>query len=564
MESYPLFSQDEAPVRTLPLPILTALIAACPLLPLAGQTSAQAWARIPADATFLEVYRNAPGLNARVATALGEATVSKTSVVDVYRDLALDPASQTDGTVVVAEFPNRTGKGTSSVTWMPAKDFKALVRALHAKPAKDLVTTQRNGTTYYLLRQGPFALVAKDAALLRRVGTSKHFLSDTLQPALPWVECHDFSVVTPPAPLAKGLKSARSALGKPGMAGAASPLTLFEPILDQAEASVSLAGLGVDLPQGGGLRAEGRVFFKAGSPLATLGLSTPAGHPLQGLDPAGLILGAGGVLPECLAGFSSRLSTAQLPPDQAAKAAPLLEALVRNQTSMAFRLGLPSKPGAPLLESVTTLVHVKDLNAYFEQNLALQAFQAPAMEALGLKTDLAQDVVPGTPSFTRTFRVDGSRPGPFSSVQVKVMATLLLGSAEQVQFSAGRLDDHTVVSVLGDAKALQAALTRTVPAFAADPGVAAVDALLPQTALWRFYLDPSNARTLAQQVMEGFQPGARTLPTLPPVPPLGMALTLDESGASLTGAVTPATIQAVMTFFRSAPAAFTPAGAGKP
>jgi hypothetical protein len=552
-------------VRNLPIPILTALVAACPLPPLAGQTAAQALGRVPSDATFLEVYRNAPGLNARVAAALGEEKAATTSVVDIYRDLGLDPAAQTNGTVVVAEFPNPSGKGTRSVTWLPAKDVKALGRALHAKPSKELLKAQCKGTTYFLLRQGPFALVAKDAALLRRVGTSTRSLGDTLQAVLPWVERHDFCVVTPPVPLAKGLKSMRSAMAKPGAASMAVPAAIFGPLLDQAEASISLAGLGVDLPQGGGIRAEGRVFFKAGSPLTTLGLAALAGHPLQGLDPAGMVLGAGGVVPECLAEVSARMSTAQLPPDKAAQATPLLEAMVRNQTSMAFRLGVPAEAGAPLLGSVTSLVHVKDLAAYFDQNLALQAFQAPAMEALGLKTELAQDVLPGTPSFTRTFRVDGSHPGPFSNVQFKMLATLLLGSSEQVQFSAAKLDDHTVLSVLGDAKALQEALAHPAPDFAADPGVAAVDALLPQGALWRFYLDPANARTLVQRAMDGFKSqGAPTLPAVTQVPPLGMAISLDGAGASLTGAVTPDTVKALKVLFSASMAVMTPAGAVKP
>lgn len=539
-------------------------------MPLGAQTFSEALARIPSDARSLEVYRNAPGLDERMARALGPGA-GDAAVVDIYGRLVLEAPARSAGTVVVAEFPAEPGKkGTRSVTWLPARDFKALTRALGAAPAKDLFKAKRKNAIYYFLRQGRFALVATDPALLRRTASATAFLAPALTAAAPWVETHDFAILAAPSSMAQGLKGFRKGFEAGAAANApakaAAVKTLFGPLVDQIEASAALAGVAVDLPQEGGIRAEGRVFFKAGSPLAGLAETLPAspGHPLEGLSPAGMVMGFGGIVPPAFADLANQMATANLSPEEAAKAAPLLEAAARNQEAMGFILGLPSGPGAPLLEGIRWFLRVKDVPEYFRLLEAQRRTQATALATLGLKADLARDVLPGTPSCTFTFTLDAARPGPLPLAQAKVFLTLLTGTPDRFQVSAAKADDHTILGVFGDAKALETALAGFGPGFAADPGVAAVDALLPAGAPWRFYLDPVNARTLAQDLMTAFAPqGGKPLPPMPPVPPLGMALTVDAGGASLTGAATPQSLQAVVAFFQAVKPARTAAPAAK-
>jgi hypothetical protein len=75
-----------------------------------------------------------------------------------------------------------------------------------------------------------------------------------------------------------------------------------------------------------------------------------------------------------------------------------------------------------------------------------------------------------------------------------------------------------------------------------------VDALLPAAAPWKDYLNLGNARDMAQMVLESFAPGQKTLPAVPVVPPVGLALLMDGSGVELDGAVAPATLAAILAF----------------
>lgn len=520
------------------------------LAPLGAQSLKEGLASVPADAAQIEVYRDAATLDARFAATLGSHATPGPNLVGIYGDLDLPPAARAAGPVLRVEFPGKEALAQRFAYWLPAKDFKAFTRKLGAVPAQGLARAKRKAGTFYFAKAGAFALASQDAELLKAIRAAKTPMGAALEPLLPWLADHDVATVLPPAAARKALAAAAEGLDQGKNPGLAALKPFLKPLLDEAGASVAAAAVGAAFPPDGTIRGQAKAFFKPGSPLAERGsrFATPQGHPLEGLSPVGFVLGLGGPLPR----FA--LPAAPVPgvaPEVTARLAALQAEQARNLRGMAFTLGVPAAPGAPLLGATRWLLRVDDPALYFKNLPDLMTAQNPILAALGFGTKVELDVLPGVPSCTSTLTFDSLAKSPLPPAQLKMALTLLFGSPDRILFSAAKADDHTILFVLGDAPALKAALAGFGPGFQVDPGVKAVDALLPAAAPWRLYLNLGNARDLVQTVLDSFAPGKQTLPAVPTVPPVGLTLLLDGSGVALDGAVVPETLAAILAFSKA-------------
>lgn len=525
----------------------TLLFVLAALAPLGAQSLKEALAALPSDVTQIEVYRDAATLDARFAATLGAYPKPKKGLVAIYDDLELAAGGRTAGPVVRAEFKGVASQVKRVAFWVPAKDFGAFTRKLGAVPAQGAFKVKRKAGTYYLAKRGAFAVASLDRELLNTIQAAPTRLGAGLEPMLPWFAGYDLATVAPPAVTQATFAALRQELETGKNPGLAALKPYLKPLLDQAGTSVVCAAVGVAFPPDGTIRGQAKAFFKPGSPLAVLGgqLAFPRVQPMEGLSPVGFVLGLGGPLPQFQFPVPPGLDA-----DQAAKLAAIQAERARNTKAFAFTLGVPAGPGAPILGSMRWFLKVEDPGPYLKSVPELAKAQNAVLTNLGLDTSVVMDVLPGVPSCTTTFTFDTSKAAKptLPPAQMKMLLTLLFGSPDRILASLAQVDDHTVLGVVGDAGTLKAALAGFGPGFQQDPGVAAVDALLPAAAPWKTYFNLGNARDLARMVLESFAPGQKTLPAVPAVPPVGLALLMDTSGVELDGAVAPATLAASLAF----------------
>ena len=543
---------------------LVVLLVGSALATLGAQDLKEALRLLPATTQGIEVYRDAALLEkraARVTNRFNEAPSG--GFVTILPGLNLDLAVLAKGFTVIATFPSTVPASKREAGLVPVRNFPALVKSLKAVKASGRYTFTRGKAAFSMVQIGAYAAITADPAILQELKGNRENLAQELTPLLPWISSHDTVLLAPGRTLKQGLLDLRSALApKAGVPPQALAFgKLVKPLLDMTEASATQGALAVDFPVDGSVLAEARLFLKPGSPLAqTSGATAPGPHPMAGLPAQGFVLGAGWsssgpfrAWAEQAAGLGADLAPAGADPEKVAKAVVLARALNARVQSQAMSLGVPAKAGDPLFGQFRLLTRVDDAAAYmstltesFENQI--QAKMLPA----GMEASLVKDVLPGVPSVSQTYTLTGLQALPVPPLQLKIIMTMILGQPDRFTLSMASLDSHTVVGVLGGAQELKAALAPAVPALDQDPGVAAIDALLPAQASCRSYLAPDGLRALVQQVMDSFLTGAarKQLPSVPAAPPLALALHADAQGLVLSGAATPATLDALGVFFK--------------
>lgn len=542
------------------------LMLAGALTPLGAQELKDALRLLPPTTTSVEVYRNAALLNQRADKVATRFTAApKDNFVTILPDLNLNLTTLPKGFTVVASFPQGETKGNRDVGLIPARNFPALVKSLKAVKVPGRYTFTRGKAKFSMVQRGTYAAISRDPALLLEIKGTGENLGEELTPLVPWISSHDTVLLAPSRTMGKAMTGMRSAMapkaGSPPNALAA--MKVLKPLVDMAEASVLQGALALDFPEDGSVQAHARVFLKAGSPMAQMSGDTPAsGSPtMAGLPAQGFVLGGAWSISgpfrawtEAFAGMAAEMTPAGTDSDKMAKAAALARALSAHVQGQSMSLGVPAKAGDPLLGQFRMLNRVDDSAAYMGDWTACidNQIQAKLLPA-GIEGTLVKDVLPGVPSASYNLTFNGLEALPLPPGQVKMILSTLFGQPDRITFSMAQLDSRTVVTVLGGARELTAALAPVVSGLDHDKGIAAIDALLPAQASFRYYVAVEGVRAMVQQVMESFVPGAaqKKLPPLPAVPPLALALHSDGLGLELSGAVTPETLDAMGAFVRS-------------
>lgn len=538
---------------------------------LGAQTLPEALKLLPANAASVEVYPRLARAEDQWGRLQGRLGKSRDRIEPFLASMPGDLAGLKEGPVVVGNI-TEAGTGVKSKIYvLPIARFATFTKGLGAKPAGSLWKVRMKGRAYFIARRGNFALLSADAERVKGTGAMKENLGGDLGSLAPWISSHDLVLVVPS-------QATRTALGALGSQGKGSPdpakaslLNFMKPLLEKGVASVGQIALAVDFPAGGGAKGFARAFLVPGSPLALALKERPEsqGHPMAGLPLDGFALGGGGPIPRSLALWGSNLLAGFLSaadpakdPALAARWAETQGTLAKNLRSQSMSLGVPAHEGDPLLGNFRALYRVDDVALHLRLMEASQQDGNPLAQPIGGKVTVDRDVLPGVPSLTIT-RAFGKGEKTGLPVQAKALLTLLTGSGDSLTVSAGRVDDHTLLVVMGGAEALKAGLAAQGPSFAADPGVAATDAMLGGDAPWRFYFNLQGIGRLTRLGMAAFVQG-KSFPELPAVPPMGLALDMDSTGIELRAAVPGDTLDAMGAFFQGVKALFPQPAAPKP
>jgi hypothetical protein len=520
---------------------------------LGAQSLPEALQTLPAETAYVDIYRNLAVTEQRWEQAQGRLQVPRSSLEPF---LATIPAGLVDGPVLVGHF---AGKGAEAgVFVVHAEPFNRLVKGLGAVKAGPYWKVGRKGGGYFVAHQGAYALLCTDSTRLKAWLDAPLKLGAELAPLAPWIAGHDLVKLAPAMATQagiSGLEAAAKGKSRPGL-----PVQEYlQPLLAKAEQSVTQVALAMDFAEDGSAVVRARAFFRPGTvPATALAASAGSVHPLDGLLPSALVFGGGGPIPRNLAEWSVTFmgkllasGPAGADPELLAKAAASRAELARQLRSEAFGLALPLQKGDPLCSGLTVLFRVEDGDRYLQLLEANTGTQSALLKAQGGQFRCERGEVLGAPSLMMHYNLGGGSGKPGEAAGRMALA-VLFGSTDQINWSVGRVDEHTLLGTLGGAKQLQTALEAYRPGFGQDPGVAASDALLPAPAPWRFYFNLQSARDLMQLARDQFDPdSAKPLPLVPAAPPLGVAFSLDVDGAELRAAAPRDTLQALGAFIQA-------------
>ena len=292
---------------------------------------------------------------------------------------------------------------------------------------------------------------------------------------------------------------------------------------------------------------------------------------MEGFSAVSFVLGGGGPMPQGLTQWSNGL-LANLFAGKPGAADPALQAallaaqteLAKNVLGQSLSLGLPARAGDPLLANLAVVIRVADADRHLQLLEDNEKAAAAFLQDKDPGLSSERNVIPGVPSLTLTKTFGSGDQEPVTPT-TKLILAVVLGTSDRIQYSVGRVDEHTLLGVLGGAKELKAALAAFKPGFPKDAGVAATDALLPVAAPWRFYLNLQGVRNLIQMAKDGLDPkGGEGLPVLPAAPPIGLTLELGASGAELSAAAPAETLDALRTFIKGAQSILSDTPAARP
>jgi hypothetical protein len=543
---------------------LTTLLLAGALAPLGAQELKDAFRLLPPTTVSLEVYRDPAGLDQRSMRMMSRFSPNpKDRPIPVLPGLKLDLAALGQGCTVVADFPSPRPGVKRQALLIPAQNLPALAKRLKAVKASGRYIITQGKAKFTLAARGTYAVLSADAGLVVELVGGGANLAEELTPLAPWIASHDTVILAPTNTMDQGFRGLRAGLApKPGATPQALAAAKFLlPLADLVEASVTQGAVAVDFPEDGSVKVHARLFLRPGSPMAA-GAAPPAGpHPLAGLPSQGFVLGGGWAVSGPLkawmgqmAGLGAELAPAGADPALAAKAAAQARDLNARILSQSMSLGVPAKADAPLFGQFRTLVRVDDAEAYLNGWVDQQETQSQArMLPAGMTATLTRNPLPGVPSATQTFTFESLEALPIPPGQLKLLFSVLFGQPNTIAVSLAKVDSHTLVSVLGGAAELQAALAPVTAPLDQERTIAASDALLPGPASFRFYVALDGVRALAQQMMDTFLPAnpPRKLPVLPAVPPLTLALQADPQAIELSGAAAPESLDALAAFFKA-------------
>ncbi|HEU4950626.1 MAG TPA: hypothetical protein VFT46_01680 [Holophagaceae bacterium] len=543
------------------------LLAGAPLL---SQALKPGLALIPASVETVEIYPRPAEAELR-----GRAFSARFGDAGPFSGLegrtGLRPAELSPGAAFLAEYPAPEVQGTPAkqaapararyLAVVPAPAPEALLTRLKATRHGEFWTYTLAGETRYAVARGGFLLISADRATLQSALAVKETLAKEVDaPLEAWLASHDTDLLWSGRTLRSGLDGAVADLHKPAAApdpGLAWKIR-FRALVEKARASVVHAALGLDLAQDGSVRMSVKAFYRPGSPLAVdaAALAPLGTHPLAGLAEGPFALAMGGQWPDWFSLMGSDPDLAQaaypagsLPTGFQVRMAQALQAEQAQVQALSVRVAPPAQAGDPLLKGAVSVLRVSDASAYLAAQDRVVALHTEAAAKSGLAPllTLQKAILPDVPSYalvTDLTRLQGGQ------AQAAMVGGFLFGEPRMRQ-SVAKVDEHTLVSVFGDAEALQRTLQafKRAGALSAAPGIKRTDTLLPPDSRFTLYLDLKGLRDLAQALASAFGKGGAPLPEVPAVAPLGLAFTCDPSGFQLQGAAHPETLAALSDLF---------------
>lgn len=537
-----------------------ALLAGAPLL---SQALRPGLALIPAGVETVEVYPRPAEAELR-----GRAFSARFGNAGPFSSLegrtGIRPADLSPGAAFLAEFPAPASPDAKAapapvryLAVVPAPAPEALLARLKATRHGDLWSYQAAGETRHAAPRGGFLLISADRATLQAALGAKETLANEVDaPLEAWLASHDTDLLWSGRTLRAGLDGAVADLHKPA-AGPDPALVWkvrFRALVEKAQASVAHAALALDLSKDGAVRISAKAFYRPGSPLAKEAGALPAlgVHPLMSLPGGAFALALGGQWPDGLSLIGSdpdlalaAYPAATLPAGFQVRMAQALQSEQALVQGVAMRLAPPVMVGDPPLKGAVSLFRVTDVEAYLAAQAQIVALHAEAAEKGGVPPllTLQKGILPGVPSSTLATdltRLGGGQP------QAAMVGGFLFGGTQMRQ-SFAKVDDHTLLSVFGDAEALQEALKawKAASPLATSAGIRRTDALLPADSRFSLYLDLKGVRDIAQILASTFGKSETPLPDVPAVAPLGLAFTCDPSGFQIQGGATPETLAAL-------------------
>jgi len=516
---------------------------------------------VPEDTTDFVILKDGGATDLRFQTFSGR--LGKGSPLHKWEEhFGWDLARSKGGPALFLERKTAGRKDSSDALLVPAGDFKGLVRELKAVPSGKLRTFKRGEQAYFVADRAGFAVFSRDQALLQEILKTQGGLQSSLAPQFPWLQSRDIVCVIPEKALRRAMAEAKADLNKPeDPEKPSSPLgpgskaakDMVKAAVETLESSTSFVAFSLDLPSDRGLRASARAFFRPGAPMATWAPKV-ATHPLMGVPSLPYALAMGGPSSKGIAAWVTEVLTPLIHKEctpEELKALNALQGEVQgNIRSAAWVIGAPSTPGAGLFSGTSAILKVDDPVRYLDNLEKITRFQAQ-LAARKSKTEegaaapvpvFTRGILPGTLSASVSTPVEGAPPD-------MVFKRLFMGG-DTFRMSIGQADDHTMAVVFGGADVLKRALESyrlPVSTLERDPGIRAVDALLPATATWRLYIHPGGLRDFAHSFLEVLPllPQGKTLPKVDAAPPAALALDIDAQGAELSVAVMGSTLDAI-------------------
>jgi len=324
--------------------------------------------------------------------------------------------------------------------------------------------------------------------------------------------------------------------------------------------------VGGDIDDEGVVRITSRTRFVDGAELAGGERSEPARKaPLVGLPGGPFVVAFGGVLSEqsSEAMMQFWVDVIKATPDlygiSAEKADELMElsrGSMKGIRGMSMLLG-PGEPGEPLYSNMMFTFSLDDAPAYLTtyesqiqaMNALFQDVKSPLMPkmeveridvdgASGLKIEMAMPAMPGMDDVP----------------QLAGMMEKMFGPGGKIRMFIAAADQHTVVAAYTSEEGLRRSIEAakgSVPALAADEGVAKTTALLPPDAPWVGYWSLPGTVKFVNQAISLFVPEGEDrfqLPEFPATPPVGLSVATSPNEVETCLVVPAEAIKAIGTY----------------
>lgn len=514
----------------------------------------------PANALGLLVINRPAAVDAKLQTLASKMQLPTPGLLAMVKPLlGVHEGWDENGSLGVLILPSEDGSPIPlPIILVPVTDYVKFVKQLQAEDASQAVTKIKLKQKEFCARHiGGYA--ALTGVQSRAVLESKLALSPEIPPALKpwrgWLTGKDAAGLI----LSSGIKEI---LSKAQLALQVTKMALAAQSNEQAKAAAGMfdvygralqalekqaAGFGFDLQLDGRhvLRLGSRTLFAPGGTLARLATqSRPAQVNLLAGLPAGPFVAAGGGAVSGAAmeevrkwSFEMMRSVPDLykiTPEQSEKMAAISMEAMRGVHSFSMMLGADQPDQATFANAIGVMGVDQAsafMTAYEQQMRKYSALLADLHSPILQPPAVEKCEVGGLAALQLTTKV----PLPQDNLQTPQQTQMLKGmfgpDAKVVAWIAPADDHHVVIGYVNQ-KNMQRSidvLRKGQPGLAGDAGVAKTAALLPAKALAIGFVSPAGVLGFVQRMAAAaLPPEAKVkvnLPSFPPTPPLGFALT---------------------------------------